>query len=48
MMSTIRILYFQGCPNHPPVVEMARQIIQEHDLDASVEEVEVTTPDDVV
>lgn len=43
----ISILYFDGCPNHPPVVEMARRVAAEHGLDAAIEEVEVG-PDDVV
>ena len=29
-MHFIRILYFEGCPNHPPVVEMARRVVAEH------------------
>lgn len=43
----ISILYFDGCPNHPPVVEMARRLVAEHSLNADIEEVEVA-PDDVV
>ncbi len=43
----VTILSFEGCPSHPPVVEMARRVVAEHGLDTSVEEVEVT-PDDVV
>lgn len=46
-MTRIRILYFEGCPNHPPVVNMARRLVAEHDLDVDVEEVEVA-PDEVV
>lgn len=43
----ITILYFDGCPNHPPVAELARRIVAEHGLNAEVKEVEVA-PDDVV
>ncbi len=43
----VRVLYFRGCPNHGPVVEMARRLVTEHGLDSAVEEVEVF-PDDVV
>jgi copper chaperone CopZ len=43
----IRILYFEGCPNHRPLVEMASRIVQRHGLDAEIEEVEVSA-DDVV
>ncbi|MCL4743719.1 MAG: cation transporter [Phycisphaerales bacterium] len=42
----IRILYFAGCPNHPPVVAMAQRLVAEHRLSAQVEEVEVG-PDEV-
>ncbi|MCC6906683.1 MAG: cation transporter [Phycisphaerales bacterium] len=37
----IRVLYFDGCPNHPPVVAMAQRLVAEHRLSAQVEEVEV-------
>lgn len=46
-MTRIRILYFDGCPNHPPVVAMAQRIVAQHGLNADIEEVEVA-PDDVV
>jgi copper chaperone CopZ len=39
----ISILYFKGCPNHPPVVETAKRIVAEYGLDAEVEEVEVAS-----
>jgi copper chaperone CopZ len=41
----VSILYFEGCPNHPPVREMARRIVAEHGLEAEVEEVEVSADD---
>jgi len=40
----IRVLFFEGCPNHPPVVEMASRVVQELGVDAAVEKVEVTGP----
>lgn len=43
----VSVLFFQGCPNHRPTVEMARVVVGELGLDAEVEEIEVTTPDDV-
>ncbi len=43
----ISILHFEDCPNHPPIVEMARRVVAEHDLNVEVEEVEVLA-DDVV
>ncbi len=43
----ITVLFFQGCPNHRPTVEMVRAIVSELGLDAEIEEVEVTSPSDV-
>lgn len=42
----VRVLYFSGCPNHPPVVAMAQRLVAEHALIAQVEEIEVG-PDEV-
>ncbi len=42
----IRVFYFRECPNHRPVVEMARRLVADYGLDAFVEEVEIF-PDDV-
>ncbi len=38
----ITILYFEGCPNHRPVVEMTKRLVSEHDLDVQVEQIEVS------
>ncbi len=46
-MQHISILYFQGCPNHPPVVDMAHQLVAEFDISAEIEEIDVN-PEDVV
>lgn len=43
----ISVLYFEGCPNHAPTVKRARSLVAQYGLDAEVEEIEVTTPDDV-
>jgi len=43
----IRVLYFEGCPNHRPVVESISRLVQRHGLDADIEVVEVSA-DDVV
>jgi hypothetical protein len=37
----IEILYFEGCPNHRPTVELVRQSVDESGLAAQLEEVEV-------
>ncbi len=42
----IQVLYFQGCPNHMPTVDLARQVVAEIGLDAEIEEVEVASGDD--
>ncbi len=39
----INILYFEGCPNHRPVVEMTKRLVSEHGLDVSVEQIEVSS-----
>lgn len=38
----VSVLYFEGCPNHRPVVDMVRRLVAEHNLDASIEERLVT------
>lgn len=45
--SKISILFFQGCPNHRPTVDAAWAVVSELGLDAEIEEVDVTSPDDV-
>jgi hypothetical protein len=37
----VEILYFEGCPNHPPTVELVRRAIDECGVSAQLEEVEV-------
>jgi|GEM_PF-124361 len=46
MSHRISVLYFAGCPNHPPVVERIQRVVAEHALDAVVEEVELNDPAD--
>lgn len=43
----VSVLYFQGCPNHRPTVEMVRATVRELELDVEVEEVELTGTDEV-
>ncbi len=43
----VRVLYFVGCPNHAPAVDLAREVIGELGLDVDVQELEVTSSDDV-
>lgn len=44
----VEVLYFEGCPNHAPALQLVREVVSELGLDATVEEVEVKTPEDVV
>jgi copper chaperone CopZ len=45
-MKKIDILFFEGCPNHFPAVELAREVAQELDLDIEINELEVFGPED--
>lgn len=42
----IEILYFDGCPNLQPTVDLTREILDELGLRAELREVAVETPDD--
>ncbi len=42
----IQVLYFEGCPNHQPAVDMARSVVAELGIGAVVEDVEVKTQAD--
>lgn len=37
----IDILYFDGCPNHMPAMEVVRDVVQSLGIDATIREVEV-------
>ena len=37
----IEILYFEGCPNHTPTVELVKRVIADLGVPADIEEVEV-------
>ncbi len=43
----IEILYFEGCPNHTPTVDLVKRVIADLGVPADVEEVEVTSPNEV-
>lgn len=40
-MVRIQVLYFEGCPNHRPTVELARQVVANLGVDAEIKEIEV-------
>lgn len=42
----VEVLYFEGCPNHEPAVRLAREVLAELGQNATVEEVEITSPED--
>lgn len=44
-MTLIQVLYFDSCPNHLPVVEMARRVVATHGLNIEIDEVEVSADD---
>jgi hypothetical protein len=37
----VKVLYFDGCPNHRPTVELVREVALEMGIDADIQEVEV-------
>src|SRR5260370_42562099 len=38
----IEVLYFEGCPNHAPALELVRQVLKEEAISAEVSEVNVS------
>jgi len=43
----LRVLYFEGCPNHPPAVQRLRAVAERLGVDVDLKEVEVKPDDDV-
>lgn len=41
----IEFLYFKGCPGHKSALSLLEQIILEKDIEASIEKIEVTSPE---
>ncbi|MFQ5671656.1 MAG: DUF2703 domain-containing protein [Nitrospinales bacterium] len=44
----IEFLYFDGCPNHEPALELLRQVLAEEGIDAPVETINVTSGEQAV
>ncbi len=42
----IEILYFDGCPNHEPTLELAREVVAELGLAAEIRQVRIETPEE--
>src|SRR5260370_2082042 len=38
----IEVLYFEGCPNHAPALELVQQVLKEEAISAEVSEVNVS------
>ena len=38
----VEILYFEGCPNHAPALEMVRRVLDREKIEAEVRLIEVT------
>lgn len=45
-MITVEVLFFYGCPNHAPTVELARNVVADLGVAAEVHEVAVEEPED--
>lgn len=41
----VQLFYFDGCPNHAPLLERLRQILHQEGLPAHVEEINITSPE---
>ena len=44
---TVSVLYFDGCPNHPPAVEAVRRVADRLGIDVRIEQIDVPGPDRV-
>jgi copper chaperone CopZ len=44
----VEVLYFEGCPNHAPAVQLAREVLAALGLTGTVEEVEVKNREDAM
>ena len=44
---TIEVLYFEGCPNHEPTMQLVREVVDSLSLSLEVREVEISEFDDV-
>ena len=43
----IKILYFEGCPNHEPAVTLVKQVVTQLGVGADITEVEITGSEEV-
>jgi hypothetical protein len=40
----IEILYFEGCPNHKPVLQRVQEILREEGMSAEISQIQVCDP----
>lgn len=45
-MLRVDVLYFDGCPNHAPTVELARRVVADLGVEAEVNEIPVESAED--
>ncbi len=41
----IEVLYFEGCPNRQPAVDLAREVVAALELSAEIHEIEIRSPE---
>ncbi len=44
---SIEVLYFAGCPNHEPTVQLVREVVETLGVSLEVREIEISGPDEV-
>ena len=44
----VELLFFEGCPNHGPTLDLIREVLSEEQLAAEIHEIEVANEDDVL
>lgn len=45
-MVQVDVLYFDGCPNHEPTVELAQRVVSDLGVEAEVNEISVASAED--
>jgi hypothetical protein len=45
-MIKVEVLYFEGCPNHAPTVELVRKTVGDLGLESEIAEIEVKSAED--
>jgi hypothetical protein len=45
-MTHIEVLYFDGCPNHEPLIDRVRELAAEHGVPAAIEAVRIASDEE--